>query len=120
MAKEGATTEVLTNRREDESTAHESQDASLQEDDEHGEEGEDWEWQCPDGFPLQEYKCEAPQLCGSCGEMQPEGAAVLRAEESGWVACEECIRVAWAQPVEPQVPGTLWEQSSSHTDAAAN
>lgn len=70
-----------------------------EEDDEDGD-GEDWEWQCPDGFPLQAYVCEKPLLCGSCGEMQPEGTTVQLAEESGWAACEECIRIAFGQPVE--------------------
>jgi len=70
------------------------------EEEEWGEDGEDWEWQCPDGFPLQSHTCETPTLCGSCGEMQPQGSAMQLAVESGWAACEECIHIAFNQPVE--------------------
>jgi hypothetical protein len=65
--------------------------------------GKDWEWQSPDGYPLAEYVCAEPTRCGSCGEMQPVGAKVLRAEESGWAACEQCIGVAYDQPISHQV-----------------
>lgn len=77
------------------------------------EDDEDWEWQCPDGFRLQPYVCPEPLLCASCGETQPKGSSVLRAEESGWAACEECIRIAWGQPVvqEDELPHNAAEPS---------
>jgi len=65
------------------------------------EDDEAWEWQCPDGFLLQPYTCPRPVACCSCGKMQPENASVLRAEETGWLACQDCIQIAWEQPVEP-------------------
>merc|ERR1719247_331678 len=74
-----------------------------EEDGEEEADGEDWEWQCPDGYPLAECVLTEPTLCGSCGEMQPVGTKVLRAEESGWAACEDCIRVAYDQPISHQV-----------------
>lgn len=65
-----------------------------------GEDDGDWEWQCPDGFPLVEYHLPEALDCGSCGSKQAKGATVLRAEESGWLACQECIHIAFGQPVD--------------------
>jgi len=84
------------------------------EEEEEEEEEEDWEWQCPAGYRLEPYLCQGPVRCSSCGQQQPAGSPVLWSSESGWIACQECIRIAWEQPVEllPQ------EDEMAQTDAA--
>lgn len=74
---------------------------TVEEEGEWEDDDEAWEWQCPEGYLLQPYTCPRPLLCSSCGKTVPEEATVLRAEESGWLACEECIQIACQLPVEP-------------------
>jgi len=71
-------------------------DATYNDDDE----AEDWEWQCPSGNPLKEYICQRPTRCCSCDQVMPQDARALWSDISEWVACEECIRIAFQQPVE--------------------
>lgn len=94
-------------------------------DEDNDEYDEDWEWQCPSGYRLEPYTCPRPMLCSSCGEMQPEGAKMLRSEESSWAACEDCLSLAWEQdPIPPSAgwseevaePGT--DPSELHSDPA--
>eukprot|EP00747_Dinoflagellata_sp_TGD_P178715 gnl/TRDRNA2_/TRDRNA2_28174_c0_seq1.p1 gnl/TRDRNA2_/TRDRNA2_28174_c0~~gnl/TRDRNA2_/TRDRNA2_28174_c0_seq1.p1 ORF type:complete len:650 (-),score=170.22 gnl/TRDRNA2_/TRDRNA2_28174_c0_seq1:46-1995(-) len=68
-------------------------------DEDDGEE-EAWEWQCPAGTLLEPYVCDRPAACSSCQTPQAAGAKVLRSETTHWIACEECIRIAYEQPVE--------------------
>jgi len=90
-----------------------------EEDGEEEADGEDWEWQCPDGYPLADYVCAEPTRCGSCGKMQPVGAKVLRAEESGWAACEDCIRVAYDQPISHQITEAACDASAAALDLSS-
>jgi hypothetical protein len=90
-----------------------------EEDGEEEADGEDWEWQCPEGYPLADYVCAEPTLCGSCGKMQPVGAKVLRAEESGWAACEDCIRVAYDQPISHQITEAACDASAAALDLSS-
>lgn len=69
------------------------------------DESGDWEWQCPDGHQLEPYIVPAGKermQCSSCRQQQRPGASVLRSSVSGWLACEECIHLAYDLPVETQ------------------
>jgi len=82
------------------------------------ENDEDWEWQCPSGYRLEHYTCPRPMVCSSCGKMQAEGASMLRSEVSAWAACQECLNLAWEQPVEPNPPSTAeWSAEASQSAA---
>lgn len=61
---------------------------------------DDWEWQCPSGHRLVPHICTTAMQCSSCGAYQAEGDSVLLSFVGGWLACEECTRVAYHQPVE--------------------
>lgn len=65
----------------------------------------DWEWQCPDGHRLEPYVVPAGaerMQCSSCRQRQHPGKSILRSSVSGWLACEDCIRLAYDLPVENQ------------------
>lgn len=62
---------------------------------------ESWEWQCPSGYRLEPHTCVKDMLCSACGLEQKQGASVLWSIITGWLACEECVRLAYDQPVEP-------------------
>eukprot|EP00930_Biecheleria_cincta_P019817 TRINITY_DN15042_c0_g1_i1.p1 TRINITY_DN15042_c0_g1~~TRINITY_DN15042_c0_g1_i1.p1 ORF type:complete len:514 (+),score=117.50 TRINITY_DN15042_c0_g1_i1:121-1662(+) len=69
--------------------------------DQHG----DWEWQCPDGHRLDPYIIPAgtkSMQCSSCRQRQHPGTSVLRSSITGWLACEDCIRLASELPLESQ------------------
>ncbi|CAK0798961.1 unnamed protein product [Prorocentrum cordatum] len=68
------------------------------------EEEDDWEWQCPSGFRLEPFTCSGDTVCSSCGKVQRNGSFAMRSSESGWTACEECVNLAWDQPVSSEVP----------------
>jgi hypothetical protein len=95
------------------------QEDLCEEDGEEDADDEDWQWQCPDGYPLAEYVCAEPTLCGSCGGMQPVGAKVLWAEESGWAACEECVRLAYDQPISHHMTEEECDTSTAALDPSS-
>merc|ERR1711879_763009 len=58
------------------------------------------------------HTCDQPMRCSSCGQTQSMGASVLYSHEEEWVACEECTRLAFDQPVEA-APGSQPAEAAS-------